>query len=64
MNKNQAVTGKGHNVHEAWKDAVSQHHELGNNLHYIENIVVEENGVKKVITDRDEILKFLEKYPQ
>jgi hypothetical protein len=47
---------------EVCRDAVSQHNTSGRSIHAIENIVIEGDNGRVVLTDREEIEAFLRKH--
>lgn len=59
-----SISSEGKDLDDAATKTVGQHYGENRSISDIENIVVEQNGHKIVITDRDEIQAFLEKYGQ
>ncbi len=60
--RRESVSSEGSDLDDAASNAVSQHYGQNRSIRDIENIVVEVNGEQVVITDRQEIQKFLDQY--
>jgi hypothetical protein len=60
--KPASVTGRGTDLDTALLDAVKQHYNTANSMEDVESIVVEGDRGKVVITGRENIQRFLERY--